>query len=209
MPASLITAIQNKYREFCLPWGVHFELTHRCNLDCCHCYVVDKEEGDELTYPEIIDILKQLQEMGTVSLALSGGEIFLREDLSEIIRFAGQHFVVILLTNGTFITPSIVQCLKEIGISQVEISLYGASPQVHDAITGVSGSYIRTINALGLLQREQIPTVIKSTMMRENIHEYEGLKDIARRLGARFSIGPMVIPKVDGSRNPLQYQISE
>lgn len=205
----LISEIKEKYRGLKIPWEVHFELTYNCNLKCIHCYVSAHQRNDVLCLIEIKNIIDQLKEMGTVLLTFSGGEIFTMEDLLEIIKYATKNFIVILLTNGTLITPRKIKELKNAGVTQVEISLYGANDKVHDQITCVPGSYSKTMRTLNLLQKERIPAVIKHTTMQQNIHEYHEIKKIAMRLGARLSISHFLLPKTDRSKGPLSYRIDD
>jgi radical SAM protein with 4Fe4S-binding SPASM domain len=164
---------------------------------------------DELSLPEIKNIFDQLKEMGTMLLTFSGGEIFLRNDLIEILEYAAKHFLVILLTNGTLISSYKAKEIKKTGVMQVEVSIYGACAEIHDQITRTHGSYSKTMRTLEILKKEQIPTVIKYTTMKQNIQEYNEVKKIALQLGARLSISHFLIPKRDGSRDPLFYRTDE
>src|SRR5258708_29833351 len=74
-----------------IPLGVLFEVTHRCNLGCTHCYLTEGPVGrpkptrEELTLDEIRSVLDQLAEAGTLFLTLSGGEVFMRRDFLELL----------------------------------------------------------------------------------------------------------------------------
>ena len=72
-------------------WSM-IELTYRCNLKCSHCYLPggqsekSGESGErELTTGEVKKVLDQLAEEGCLFLAFTGGEIFLRKDVFEIL----------------------------------------------------------------------------------------------------------------------------
>jgi len=209
MGDSLITKVRRKYRDLFIPWIMHFELTYRCNLHCQHCYVVPEKVEPELEYGEVIRIIQQIRELGTPAIAFSGGEIFLRNDILKILEFAAPNFILILLTNGTLITPEVASKLKKLRVAQVEVSLYAGRAQIHDKITGVAGSFDRTMNGLKALKKEGIHTVIKCLVMKENINEYAGLKKIAESLQARLQVGWLIIPKTDGSTKPLEYAVDD
>lgn len=137
-----VERILEKYQELCIPWMVHFELTHRCNFRCIHCYTIPEKSENELNISEIKRIICEFREIGAMGLAFSGGEIFLRSDLLDILDYASQRHLVFLLTNGSLITRKIAFSLKEIGIYRIEISLYG-NRKVHDMVTGIEGYLIR------------------------------------------------------------------
>ena len=79
-----------------LPWNVHIDLTYRCNERCVHCYL-DHHDYGEMTTREVKNVLDQLAEAGALFLTFSGGEIFLRPDLFELIAYGrGLNFDVSL-----------------------------------------------------------------------------------------------------------------
>src|SRR3546814_262929 len=62
-----------------------FTITTRCNMACRHCG--DDVWGDPRNDLSLDEIAKFSAELGTIeSLALGGGEPFLRKDLAEICR---------------------------------------------------------------------------------------------------------------------------
>ena len=86
-----------------VPMSVQLDLTYRCNERCVHCYL-DHEDHGEMTTAEILGLLDQLAEAGVFFLTLSGGEIFMRKDLFEIMeRARSLTFVVKLKTNAVMI----------------------------------------------------------------------------------------------------------
>src|SRR2546428_8570375 len=70
-----------------IPLSVHIDLTMRCNERCIHCYRVI-ERRPELTTDELRALLDDVARAGTLYLTFSGGEIFLRQDLLELIEHA-------------------------------------------------------------------------------------------------------------------------
>src|ERR1700704_5188953 len=87
-----------------IPISVHFDLTYRCNERCVHCYL-DHDNHGELTTAECIAVMEDLARAGTLFLTFSGGEIFLRPDLYEILAAARRlHFDISLKTNALLVT---------------------------------------------------------------------------------------------------------
>src|SRR5213083_924540 len=118
-----------------LPLSVHFDLTYRCNERCVHCYL-DHEDHGEMTTAEIKDLLHQMADAGVFFLILSGGEIFLRKDLFEIVEHARElSFSVKLKTNAVMIRKAKAERIAALGVESVQISVYSHKADVHDAIT--------------------------------------------------------------------------
>jgi len=134
-----------------VPLSVHVDLTMRCNERCVHCYRV-VESRPELTGDEVRALLAELAEAGALYLTFSGGEIFLRGDVLDLIAHAKRlRFDVRLKTNALRITDALAARLRDLGVRQVDVSVYSASADVHDGITRVPGSFVRTMEGVRAL----------------------------------------------------------
>jgi radical SAM protein with 4Fe4S-binding SPASM domain len=193
-----------------IPFKVDWEITHRCDLKCQHCYEERPSVIDELSTKEACAVIDELSAMGALFLTFTGGEIFVRKDFMEIARYAREKdFALRLFTNGTLIDKALAKEIKALDPLAVEISLYGMNPILHDKITGVEGSYYRTIEAFYRLKKEGVTTVVKTTVMNNNYTELEALKDFAKSIDARFVYSLTVVPQTTGSRDVTQYRLSE
>ena len=205
----LVEEVVNKCVENYIPYAAMFELTYKCNLNCRHCYVVNDNDGTELSTAEIMGIIDQLAEMGTFFLAFTGGEIFMRDDLFDIAWYAKKKgFLLTFMTNGTLITPEKIEELKRLKPKKFEISLYGATAKTHDYITQVKGSFERTVEAIKGLTERGIEVTIKYLLMNSTIRENKEIKTMTEELGTHLSMNPGLAPRRDGSMEPLQYDLS-
>ncbi|HVA71987.1 MAG TPA: radical SAM protein [Candidatus Limnocylindrales bacterium] len=199
----LMDRVMRRSLETGVPIGVHFDLTYRCNERCVHCYL-DHEDHGELETPEIKRILEQLAEAGTLMLTFSGGEIFLRGDLFELLAFARRlHFNVSLKSNALLITPEHAERLKSLGIRRIQISIYSADAAVHDAITKVRGSFDRSIRAIRFLKSQGMQVKIACPLMKQNIAGLAQLQSLAEELGVPYLIDMTITPKLDGDMSVL------
>jgi radical SAM protein with 4Fe4S-binding SPASM domain len=193
-----------------IPFTVHWELTNKCNLKCVHCYIVPEPKKKELNFKKMKSILDQLSRQGCLYLVFSGGEIFTRQDFFDIAGYARKKgFALRLLTNGTLINVKAANQIKKISPLSVEMSLYGTSPGIHEAITQTKGSFAQTIQAFKLLKERGIKTVVKSSLMRENLGEFAGLQKLAQKLGANFVYDPTIVARNDRSKDVLRYKLQE
>ena len=196
--------------EHHLPWSVHVDLTYRCNERCIHCYL-DHEDHGEMKTDEIKNVLEQLAQSGTLFLTLSGGEIFLRDDLFELLEFARSlHFDISLKTNALLIDAERARKLRALSVRRIQISIYSAEPAVHDAITKVRGSLERTLTAIRFLQAEGLQVKIACPLMKQNLMAYRNVQALAAELGVPYVLDMTITPKMDGDmgllqlRNPVQ-----
>jgi radical SAM protein with 4Fe4S-binding SPASM domain len=186
-----------------------FELTERCNLFCRMCYV-RHPAGDaarrskELAAEQWLELARQAQDSGMVFLLLTGGEVFLRPDFFEIYQPLTRFgFILTLFTNGTLITESIAARLAEAPPSRTEITLYGATAETYEAVTGVPGSYARCCAGIEALVRHRIPLGLKSTLTRCNVSELEAMRQMAHDWGLPFSAGWLISKRRDGRQSTI------
>ena len=102
-----------------VPMMVHLDMTYRCDLDCQHCYLDDKD-CPELTTTEWERLLAQLHAAGTLYLSWSGGELFLRPDFLQLLHKAAElGFVNRLKTHAGLVTPELAQELTHCRVQSV------------------------------------------------------------------------------------------
>jgi radical SAM protein with 4Fe4S-binding SPASM domain len=190
-----------------VPLFVQVDLTMRCNERCIHCYRV-VEERPELTTDELKALLGDVAGAGTLYLTFSGGEIFLRKDLFELIEHARRlHFDVRLKSNALLITPEKAARLRALGVRQVDISIYGADPAVHDRVTKVPGSLQRSLEGAARLHDAGVTVRLNCPLMKENVGQYKEIRALAERLGVRCGFDPMITAKNDGDPSPIKLRI--
>ncbi|MBF0122390.1 MAG: radical SAM protein [Candidatus Omnitrophica bacterium] len=139
------------------PYKLSFAITYRCNLKCGMCSIWKKPKVQELTIDEIDAFFKKSNNFSWVGL--TGGEIFLREDLLDIVgivlRRCKNLCVLHFPTNG-YLKDRIVSKVDEMLKLKpprlfATISVDG-SPQVHDKLRGVPGSWRNAVETFVALQ---------------------------------------------------------
>jgi len=187
-----------------VPLSVQLDLTYRCNERCVHCYL-DHDDHGEMTTAEIKHLLDEMAEAGVFVLSLSGGEIFLRKDLLEILEYARfqRQFCVKLKTNAIMIREREAARLREIGVESIQISIYSHRHEVHDGITLVPGSLQRSITAAKFLKSQGLRVIFANVLMVQNAHDYQGVRALAEELGIESTLDPTVTPMMDGNRSVL------
>ncbi len=189
-----------------IPISGHFELTGRCNLRCRHCYGLFDTKKDSLSTEQVLGILDDLRDSGTFGLVLTGGELFFRQDILDILTYLNeQKFIVRINSNGTLITESVVKAMQELtNIYRIHISLYSAEPEIHDRITKAPGSYYKTLYALRLLQEAGFDLRINCSVMKSNIDTYQKVRDeIGDKMGIPVHFDTEIFPRDDGGTENL------
>jgi radical SAM protein with 4Fe4S-binding SPASM domain len=200
---SLLAEMNQKALALGIPISVHLDITYRCNERCVHCYL-DHDDHGEMTTDEIREILDQLSDAGVFFLTLSGGEVLMRRDFFEIVEHARRLlFNVKVKTNGVMIREPEARRIRELGVEQVQISVYSHRPEVHDAITKLPGSLKRTVEAIRFLKSQGLKVVIANVLMASNLFDNAGVIALAKELGVSYTLDPTITPKMDGDTSIL------
>ena len=195
--ADLLAGLLAQARQERRLLSVHWELTHRCNERCRHCFLPVSGPHDravahaELTTGEALALIDQVAALGALSMTFSGGEPLLRPDFWTLAAHVRRrHLGLRIYTNGTLLAApehaGWIAALAALHPLAVEISLYAATPAIHNAITGVKGSWAATVKALVGLHAAGVRTVCKTPLMRANAAELAAVRTLAGVLGARF-----------------------
>jgi AdoMet-dependent heme synthase len=196
---SLIVEMNQKAMDLGIPLSVHFDITYRCNERCVHCYL-DHDDLGEMTTAEIEDVLDQLADAGVFFLALSGGEVLMRRDFFDIVEHARRRLLnVKIKTNGVMIREPEARRLRQLGVEQVQISVYSHRPEVHDGITKLPGSLRRTIEAIRFLKLQGLKVSMANVLMTANLFDNQGVMSLAKDLGVSYTLDPTITPKIDGN----------
>lgn len=137
-----------------------FEVCLRCNSRCGYCDLPLNQGRYELSRAEIREIFSGLYRDGLRYLFVQGGEPLVRRDILEVLEdLAGIGFGLCLVTNGTKLTPAVVQRLSAISAA-VSVSLDSLDRATYRQIRGA----------------DQLPRVLKGI---EALSDYPHPKFIA------------------------------
>lgn len=158
----------------------------RCNLRCEHCMIEGTMDRLE---PQSIDRFDELlaynaKNRSWIGLVLTGSEITLRKDLPELARrarAAGFDRVRIQTHGMTLARPDYCERLIDAGVNEFFVSVPGYDDISHDLITGVPGSFAKTLQGLENVDRFAGTLSITNTVVTARNHR--ALEKIVARLG--------------------------
>lgn len=179
---------KTELKPFIKPFSLTLAVTKNCNLRCSMCYSRLNTRKNELNLQEIENIFSSRTLRNLISLSITGGEPFLRDDIVDIATAAAERIPNLknlrFATNGT-LTEKIVSSLDEIIETtdlqlSVKISIDGMEC-THDKVRGVPGTFSKATSTLRELERlresHDIQISISFTAMDENIEEIGELYD--------------------------------
>lgn len=166
---------------------VVWNCTKACNLRCRHCYA--SANGDcgaaagELTGDEARRMIDDLAAFGCPVLLFSGGEPCVRPDLVDLMAYARQKGLrVVLSTNGTLIDETLARRFADVGLSYVGVSIDGLR-ETHDAFRGRAGAFDRSLEGIRHAKAAGIKVGLRMTLGKGNWRELPAVFDLMRHEG--------------------------
>lgn len=215
-PSGLSLAIREASRIY-MPLNVTIELSQTCNLRCTHCYNFDRKEISKpksdkppLSPTEILRIIGEIRSAGGLVVTFSGGEALLHPHLLDFIGEARRlRLAVRLKTNGTLLTPLKAQQLADAGVTDIEVSLYGASAKSHDPFTRSPGSFAKTVTGIQNSKKAGIMPQINFVMHRGCVNEINEMLSLSQTLEASYSMSMELTARYDGTTDSLDHRLDE
>ena len=165
------------------PMVAHLDITWRCDLDCVHCYL-DQKNGPELTTAEWHAVIDQVADAGVLTVVWSGGEVTLRPDFLELLQHAARRQLVSRIkTHGGTLDATWATHLRDNRTMQVDVSVYSLRPDVHDAFTQRPGSLAATLAGIAAVRAGGLPVRVAVYVLPEAVEEIPQIDRYFRDMG--------------------------
>lgn len=191
------------------PLNVQLELTYRCNWRCVFCYNPRHHDVRSLSTAEWLTVLDDLRALGTLTVTLTGGEPLTRPDFFDIaLGVRARAFALRIFTNGALLDANAVARIAALQPLAVEMSLHGATADVHERTTAIAGSFARMLDGARQLIDAGVNVVLKTPLTNLNEHQLDDLVALAASLGVQLQLDPHITARDDGDRSPMAYGAS-
>lgn len=202
MLGGLHRELRRAYAAQGMLYELHFDLLYQCDLDCEHCYLDDKKKRI-LSTEFWKGVFDQAAELQVFQVLLSGGEIFLRKDLLELVAHArSRGLFVHLKSHGGHIDADVARRLAELGVTSVWLSYYSTRPEVHDAITRRPGSQQKTRAALHHLAQAGVVAIASIAVMQRNADDWRDVVADCESMGVIASLDGQMRAAHSGAEFP-------
>ncbi len=161
---------------------MRFEVSTRCNYRCIICPHPErltrrKEIMPTDLFKRLIDkIMAETDQYDTLTFP-GMGEPLMDPELDLKISYAKEKYPrlgVLLLTNGSLLTPKKFQRFEEIGVSSIRVSLYGANEETYCRVHGIDN---RAIFHQVYKNIDEICRVKKTTQLLLTYNIVDGVND--------------------------------
>lgn len=166
-----------------MPLNLIISLTNKCNLKCVHCFKsCSSSEKTFIDYNNLINLLNYFK--GKIrSLQLTGGEPMLHNSFSQILNLSKKNFSTMITTTGTLINKKNIE--EFIGVNSVQLSLYSNYERKHDEFTTVAGSHKKTVQAVKLLNKFNINSVVGTMLTKNTLNDIEDFIKFSIDIGVK------------------------
>ena len=191
MKTTCVSMIKD-YPMFC-----RLELTSKCNFRCEFCHIHRKNNiKQDMTTKQIITIIDALSKVGTSFLYITGGEPLIREDISEILKYAKKKKMYILLgTNGSLLLQKFDKIYKYIDNIHLSIQTVKNFEEITDSTKEI---FKKIYDSIEMVINAKIPIRINVPVYKNNINEMfdicEFIKKSFSNLSVQFSPMELLSP---------------
>ncbi|RJQ56195.1 MAG: radical SAM protein [Nitrospiraceae bacterium] len=159
-------------------------LTYRCNAKCnmCDVWHYPTKAGEEITPTQLEKLPSDLR-----FINITGGEPFIRQDITDIIDVIRPKTKRIVISNNGFFTGRIVKLCEKYPDLGIRISTEGLQ-KTNDSIRGIPHGFDRTLRTLLTLRRMGIKDIgFGMTVQDENCKDLLPLYELSDALGYEFA----------------------
>ncbi len=186
---------------------IQWHILDRCNLRCIHCYQEQFTSENELSWEKLKAICDNLISTmclwnKKLSLALTGGEPFLKQELWQIIEYLSRSEYIDtlkIITNGIFVDRHISNITKYPKLKEILVSIDGITQENNDSIRGL-GVFNTVVENIRLLKSHNIPVTIMFTLLNRNLEDAYQLFDFTNTLSVDGYIIERFIPLGQGKK---------
>jgi radical SAM protein with 4Fe4S-binding SPASM domain len=198
------------------PIRATIEITYNCNLRCQMCYLNTGRKVlphiPDITEGQIKHIINQMPPKTLIGL--TGGEIFTKPYIFNLINYASRFHYCNIVTNGTLINREIANKIVNSKLLVVGISIDGPK-NTHNQIRGRKNAFDKTLSAIKLIQQEKkrqnkkTPNIdIKIVILPENYRYLKKMYQMCQQLAVDFftisvlksspiQLSPPVLPEIE------------
>jgi MoaA/NifB/PqqE/SkfB family radical SAM enzyme len=220
-----LAGVMHGSSAFIGPEQVVIDITNHCNNNCLGCWTRSpllrqqdaspRWQAQEIPTESVLRLLDDLHRLGTRRIRFSGGgEPLIHAGLPRFLS-EGQSrgFKVCLTTNGTLLTPELLQLLIDLPLEELTVSLWAATPRTysrtHPNKTGRTfDRLLGALKELGGGGRRRPRITLAQVLCQLNFAEAERMYDLARQVGAHavyYTLLDPIVGCTDGLMlNPAQ-----
>ncbi len=167
--------------------NVFFHILTKCNLNCSHCYINQKQHGETILPLSTIEAWLELfsKKSDNANVIFLGGEPTLHPALPEAVKKARKlgYKSITIDTNG-YLFHDILSRITPSDIDFISFSLDGATKETNDSIRG-EGCYDTCVKGIYEAKKKGFNTSLIYTVSGNNINELKLMPPLLEDFGIK------------------------
>lgn len=162
-------------------------VTNRCTAACKYCcFSSNRMALPEMNVNELKQTIDDAVALGCSHIHFTGGEPLLREDIFDLLTYAGNLGLQMRLqTNGTLLTKKRAEKLVHSGLTSIMISLDADRPKEHDAMRGEK-TWSMAVDAIKIARDAGMKVRVNSVLTKQNWRRIPETIHFVHSLGIRM-----------------------
>lgn len=163
------------------PITVHYVYTHRCNLNCKHCYSARAENKPEMNFEQKLKLLDQASDMGVFKILIGGGEPFICDDFVSYLKASVERGLYTrAFSNGLLLNDELIDELASIKLGGLSVSVDSTEFDTYEKIRGVRSLDTVISNLKKLSAKCNFSISMSATIGATNLFLEDKLLDLAK-----------------------------
>ena len=167
--------------------SVIWQLTRSCELGCDDCLVAAERQSarTELSTFESYKTVDQIAAQKPRRFVISGGDPLSRKDIYELVQYARRRGLdpALNVSPTKALTAENINKLRRNGLTRIIFSLNGSSPEKHDAISGVPGTFATTVRGMRWAHDAGMRVEVNTLISRETVGDLAAIAEVIDPLG--------------------------
>lgn len=162
---------------------VNIIITHKCNLQCKHCYMSagnsDYEDLEKI-FESFKSIIIKLKKSGVKEVMLTGGECTTSPIFLKILDYCKQLDIkTSIFTNGMILNTKICDYVDDYNLSLDGLKAY------HNSLRGNKNSYDNVLRAIKILKEHNKNITVQMTVTSLNVFQIIDVTKLLYQLGIK------------------------
>ncbi len=160
------------------PLMLEWELLDKCSFKCPFCYIVGHSHFKLHRFSEMKSTIDQFIDDGLLYCTITGGESTLHPDFEEIYEYLKTQGVIVeVYTNGSLITPNLLDLFSKHKPFKIEITIYGLTDESFQFNTGSKYSAELILKNILDIKGRGLNVVCKTPLNKITLKEFDLIRD--------------------------------
>jgi AdoMet-dependent heme synthase len=131
----------------------------------------------ELNDSEAEKLIRDVAELKPPVFMFAGDDPLSRDGICSLVQYAASCHLhpVMLLTPASAVTQQTIADLKAASLARVAFTLNGADSGLHEMLSGIPGSFARTLQSIKWANERRLPVQIQTNLTRRNLGDLSAI----------------------------------